>query len=148
MKDSARQNAARGTLSRDAHPMFEHLRAFTQRFSRREGIARESGESVRLSGAQYRSDARAAVAQLIDDMAFPTRFANYEPGVVGSKPPGAPINQWVRSEAPSPFFALRSLSLLTACNCRVTTCNNAASCVRSEERRVGKECRSRWSPYH
>src|SRR5260364_275624 len=22
------------------------------------------------------------------------------------------------------------------------------SCVRSEERRVGKECRSRWSPYH
>ena len=24
----------------------------------------------------------------------------------------------------------------------------AASKVRSEERRVGKECRSRWSPYH
>ena len=24
----------------------------------------------------------------------------------------------------------------------------AASDVRSEERRVGKECRSRWSPYH
>ena len=24
----------------------------------------------------------------------------------------------------------------------------AASGVRSEERRVGKECRSRWSPYH
>ena len=22
------------------------------------------------------------------------------------------------------------------------------SCKRSEERRVGKECRSRWSPYH
>ena len=21
-------------------------------------------------------------------------------------------------------------------------------CARSEERRVGKECRSRWSPYH
>ena len=21
-------------------------------------------------------------------------------------------------------------------------------CLRSEERRVGKECRSRWSPYH
>ena len=29
--------------------------------------------------------------------------------------------------------------------------NNASilwRCVRSEERRVGKECRSRWSPYH
>src|SRR5256885_8050890 len=24
----------------------------------------------------------------------------------------------------------------------------ASSAVRSEERRVGKECRSRWSPYH
>src|SRR3712207_8313058 len=24
----------------------------------------------------------------------------------------------------------------------------ARYCVRSEERRVGKECRSRWSPYH
>ena len=23
-----------------------------------------------------------------------------------------------------------------------------SSCTRSEERRVGKECRSRWSPYH
>ena len=26
--------------------------------------------------------------------------------------------------------------------------NNGISCRRSEERRVGKECRSRWSPYH
>ena len=25
---------------------------------------------------------------------------------------------------------------------------DAATSVRSEERRVGKECRSRWSPYH
>ena len=25
--------------------------------------------------------------------------------------------------------------------------NNEACCSRSEERRVGKECRSRWSPY-
>src|SRR2546430_14977652 len=24
----------------------------------------------------------------------------------------------------------------------------ACVCIRSEERRVGKECRSRWSPYH
>src|SRR3989449_9429205 len=27
-------------------------------------------------------------------------------------------------------------------------CSNGAAYVRSEERRVGKECRSRWSPYH
>ena len=25
---------------------------------------------------------------------------------------------------------------------------SVAKCTRSEERRVGKECRSRWSPYH
>ena len=25
---------------------------------------------------------------------------------------------------------------------------NATEAIRSEERRVGKECRSRWSPYH
>ena len=25
---------------------------------------------------------------------------------------------------------------------------NTILCTRSEERRVGKECRSRWSPYH
>src|SRR2546423_9697206 len=28
------------------------------------------------------------------------------------------------------------------------SCVIGASAVRSEERRVGKECRSRWSPYH
>ena len=28
------------------------------------------------------------------------------------------------------------------------TCHGATRPVRSEERRVGKECRSRWSPYH
>ena len=25
---------------------------------------------------------------------------------------------------------------------------SSGECIRSEERRVGKECRSRWSPYH
>ena len=29
-----------------------------------------------------------------------------------------------------------------------TTDSAKASALRSEERRVGKECRSRWSPYH
>src|SRR2546421_6594897 len=28
------------------------------------------------------------------------------------------------------------------------TCSATCSVMRSEERRVGKECRSRWSPYH
>ena len=30
----------------------------------------------------------------------------------------------------------------------VVTSINLKSLARSEERRVGKECRSRWSPYH
>src|SRR2546426_3949763 len=34
--------------------------------------------------------------------------------------------------------------LIITCDCGIT----AARAVRSEERRVGKECRSRWSPYH
>src|ERR1039458_6089731 len=34
-----------------------------------------------------------------------------------------------------------------ASNCR-TTIHPDGSVLRSEERRVGKECRSRWSPYH
>ena len=31
---------------------------------------------------------------------------------------------------------------------RMEVCKNVAEYKRSEERRVGKECRSRWSPYH
>src|SRR5260370_6123738 len=31
---------------------------------------------------------------------------------------------------------------------RCATCKSVHRPVRSEERRVGKECRSRWSPYH
>ena len=33
-------------------------------------------------------------------------------------------------------------------NGAVPISNNPGSYARSEERRVGKECRSRWSPYH
>ena len=31
---------------------------------------------------------------------------------------------------------------------KTTAITNACKILRSEERRVGKECRSRWSPYH
>ena len=31
---------------------------------------------------------------------------------------------------------------------RVLLLGDLGECARSEERRVGKECRSRWSPYH
>jgi len=32
--------------------------------------------------------------------------------------------------------------------CDADALGDTGSCARSEERRVGKECRSRWSPYH
>ena len=35
---------------------------------------------------------------------------------------------------------------LAACNS--ASSSTASGAARSEERRVGKECRSRWSPYH
>src|SRR3712207_3918762 len=43
--------------------------------------------------------------------------------------------------------SLRELSLVSA-DILNTTNSHLASYNRSEERRVGKECRSRWSPYH
>ena len=33
-------------------------------------------------------------------------------------------------------------------NIKILDVNNTYTKARSEERRVGKECRSRWSPYH
>ena len=35
-----------------------------------------------------------------------------------------------------------------AIGCQAGADLSTFSCFRSEERRVGKECRSRWSPYH
>ena len=35
-----------------------------------------------------------------------------------------------------------------ASDCRLRQKSREESILRSEERRVGKECRSRWSPYH
>ena len=39
------------------------------------------------------------------------------------------------------FYGMR---VVAVCACSVLAC----ILTRSEERRVGKECRSRWSPYH
>ena len=42
-------------------------------------------------------------------------------------------------------IVLLSIEIATLC---LTTVWFAGGAARSEERRVGKECRSRWSPYH
>ena len=48
---------------------------------------------------------------------------------------------------------LIALVLVVVCVLGLVGCNNKTVNIdlpfeRSEERRVGKECRSRWSPYH
>ena len=51
---------------------------------------------------------------------------------------GCTADNWENIKVASPFHAEHV--------CNVHFSGNVA--LRSEERRVGKECRSRWSPYH
>ena len=52
------------------------------------------------------------------------------------------IVEWAKSHGPFDSLAVDVANLQTA------TAAYAIKRLRSEERRVGKECRSRWSPYH
>src|SRR5256885_15859806 len=56
-----------------------------------------------------------------------------------------PIGDIAVGVSPQRIFAIGSIVLLTWINVRGV---RTAAFIRSEERRVGKECRSRWSPYH
>ena len=47
---------------------------------------------------------------------------------------------WSASVAPSEFCVTMGIAMIYP--------ETHAAGIRSEERRVGKECRSRWSPYH
>src|SRR5687768_18073300 len=53
-----------------------------------------------------------------------------------------------RAEGPTPATSIRTAAPQKSPE--PATKEKAAACLgtRSEERRVGKECRSRWSPYH
>src|SRR5438128_11121780 len=47
------------------------------------------------------------------------------------------------------FVCLSMVQLMAVfISMRCTLCGHFLQVARSEERRVGKECRSRWSPYH
>src|SRR5690242_1753380 len=52
------------------------------------------------------------------------------------------ISRWLRSRSGHPHGLRRSMTPATILFTALT------GVYRSEERRVGKECRSRWSPYH
>src|SRR2546429_4898931 len=45
-------------------------------------------------------------------------------------------------------ISIWTTSAIRRCRRSMSRCGFAARWTRSEERRVGKECRSRWSPYH
>src|SRR5256885_7748356 len=55
------------------------------------------------------------------------------------------LKQWVRvQEKYESFYCVVDLHAITVQQDPQALCSG----TRSEERRVGKECRSRWSPYH
>ena len=54
-------------------------------------------------------------------------------------------HQMLRSAA---IKIIRALKIEGGCNIQFALNQKTGEYVRSEERRVGKECRSRWSPYH
>ena len=63
------------------------------------------------------------------------------PALIAATPTLAGMNVTIPyKEAVLPLLDLQSEALMA-----IKACNTRS---RSEERRVGKECRSRWSPYH
>ena len=65
-------------------------------------------------------------------------------GVTGVQTCALPISAKVNS-AVDLFFPLKIIMIIIMVYLQYS---NKREALRSEERRVGKECRSRWSPYH
>ena len=73
-----------------------------------------------------------------------------------SEPGGVPRHSWhtgyglrdLRRIMTGPAQVAQPDRKSTRLNSSHKTISYAVFCLRSEERRVGKECRSRWSPYH
>ena len=91
--------------------------------------------AIHLRGIPSRSVKATPVPRPVSapDGATPRPTVRPEPPGVDSRHPSPPLRGYAEAggsnEAPEPK-------------------GSGASSVRSEERRVGKECRSRWSPYH
>ena len=65
-----------------------------------------------------------------------------------------PLAPWLRSQPPHPGFGGHQRARTSRASGPLQPREEGLKCpwrdvhIRSEERRVGKECRSRWSPYH
>src|SRR3989454_4006358 len=101
-----------------------------------------AAQGRRRGGARPQSakpDATAAAPQGADSLNN-LKFRNLGPSVGGGRVtavagiPGDPNTYYVGAAAGGVW--------------KTTDGGNSWDAVRSEERRVGKECRSRWSPYH
>ena|SRR2546430_3731340 len=90
----------------------------------------------------------AQVTQVVNDL----RQSATVIGAVGIAIPGLVNRQSDRVVAsrylPSTVHQDLHAEVMEKTGLRVELENDANAAARSEERRVGKECRSRWSPYH
>src|SRR2546429_465164 len=90
------------------------------------GGAREAGTSYMLNGAEDNN--------------------NFSAGAININPPLESVEDFaILTNSMGAQYGRGAGALVTA-NQKSGT--NGFHGVRSEERRVGKECRSRWSPYH
>src|SRR3989441_13358154 len=78
---------------------------------------------------------------LINAASCTTTFVQH-PGIAALRGPQDPVHRMVAALKTKRDLIVNGLGKIDGVRC---TCPAGA---RSEERRVGKECRSRWSPYH
>ena len=83
-------------------------------------------------------------------MPDPRGFMKAPRRVADRRPVGERIHDWNEVYLPWPTGELE-MQGARCMDCGIPFCHQGCplgNLIRSEERRVGKECRSRWSPYH
>jgi len=118
---------------------------------------------VKFSDVAGVDEAEDELKEIVEFLKNPKKYTNLggriPKGVLLVGPPGTGktlLARAVAGEAHVPFFSLSGSEFVEmfvgvgAARVRdlFSQAEQKAPCIRSEERRVGKECRSRWSPYH
>src|SRR5260221_9769390 len=104
------------------------------------GWSEQGGISLSIESAQARVGRPLTPVSVAGVARRQTRRAVYGAGVVGAGAPGAGTAGAVAATSPNWGWGGNPYQTGTG--------YYAGGPYRSEERRVGKECRSRWSPYH
>src|SRR5574337_1037156 len=110
--------------------------------------ATETGGVTRSAWSPAHEEARAWLLALMKEAGLATRVdpAGNTFGTLGNGAPAVLAGSHIDS-VPDGGRLDGALGVLAALEC-ARTIREAGVSLRSEERRVGKECRSRWSPYH